>query len=228
MAYEYRHLDPNEIKRIRTVMAEAGCASHTSDLYQDEVLQILDADGTQESGAVIEVGCYLGGLTVQLAYACLKLGRRLHVVDINCQYMGTALHHITSLGLSKNVAAFLGDLQSYLSGVSFPRPLSAVVIDGDHRYDAVLADIKALVHGTSRPKHVVFHDFSLRYSTPELQDVRVDKAVRDGFGPHAELIPIGSVAGQDSVLRTVPEADGHFHEIGQPEGIHVRVGALKK
>jgi hypothetical protein len=69
-----------------------------------------------------------------------------------------------------------------------------------------------------KPYAAAFHDFSLRYSIRELQDVRVDKGVCDALD-NAIYRPIGEVAGQGRILQTTPGVDSRYHEPGTPEGV---------
>ena len=66
-----------------------------------------------------------------------------------------------------------------------------VFVDGDHRYDGVVADIRAIRSLATQPYACAFHDFSLRYADGSLIDVRVDRAIKDELGPEAPLV-VGS------------------------------------
>ena len=110
---------------------------------------------------------------------------------------------------------------------NYAKPI-LVFVDGDHRYDGVVADIKAIMNMTHRPHACGFHDFSLRYASGPLTIVRVDNAVRDQFGPDVPLQPIGEIAGSGNVLNTQPGQDQHYHEKGQPEGVIVMMSDVNE
>jgi len=217
-------LDMDMIDTMRSDMAAVNCQSHTTIKYQDDILNLLQSEADSVSCDVIEIGCYLGGLTTQLSYACAALGKRLHVVDINIQYLNNTLHHMDRLGVGKNVLCFTGDLETFLSTVRFDHPPLLIVIDGDHAYDGVIKDINAILKYQPQTKHLVFHDFSLRYVQPELANIRVDKAIQDTLGSLRPILPFGSEVKEGAPLATSPASDGHFHELGMHEGAHIHLG----
>lgn len=216
-------LDMDMIDKMRSDMAAINCHSHTTIKYQDDILNLLQSEADSVSCDVIEVGCYLGGLTTQLSYACAALGKRLHIIDINIQYLNNTLHHMDRLGVGKNILCFTGDLETFLSTVRFGHPPLLIVIDGDHTYDGVIKDINAILKYQPQTKHLVFHDFSLRYIQPELANIRVDKAIQDTLGILRPILPFGSEITEDALLATSPVANGHFHELGTHEGAHIRL-----
>ncbi len=102
-----------------------------------------------------------------------------------------------------------------------------VLIDADHHYDAVAADIRTLYAMASRPYAAAFHDFSLRYTTPELSNVRVDRALIDAFGEDFQHIKIGEIAAPGGpTLQITPQPDGHYHEFGYSEGVLIVLSQL--
>ena len=216
-------LDIDMIDKMRSDMAAINCHSHTTIKYQDDILNLLQSEADSVSCDVIEVGCYLGGLTTQLSYACAVLGKRLHIIDINIQYLNNTLYHMDRLGVSQNVLCFTGDLETFLSTVRFEHPPLLIVIDGDHTYDGVAKDINAIMKYQPKTKHLVFHDFSLRYIQPELANIRVDKAIQDSLGDIKTILPFGTEITKDAPLVTSPGSDGHFHELGTHEGAYIRL-----
>jgi len=219
----FTHLDAEKVNDIRQRGAEEKHGSQTTPAYQDDVLRILESGGMDQPGDVIEVGCFLGGLTAQLAYACSVLNKTLHVVDVNVNYLAGAMHHLEGLGVSRNVVYFLGTLDSYLSRTRFNDPLFLVVVDGDHSYEGVLADIKSVLKYQPVTRNLIFHDYSLRYNTPDMQHVRVDKAIIDAFDGVRDIRPVGSLACAEGPLKIVPQPNGHYHEEGFHEGAHVEL-----
>jgi hypothetical protein len=73
-------------------------------------------------GAVVEVGCYRGGLTAQLAHLCRRLGKAMYVVDVCPEYLEIAKISIRAVTGDDHVLYYRGDLagtrnppRSYLS-----------------------------------------------------------------------------------------------------------------
>jgi SAM-dependent methyltransferase len=211
------------IENINLAMAKVGCSSHTSKNYQNDVLELILA-GENIAGDVIEVGCYLGGLTAILAHATEIIGKKLYVVDISAEYVAIAKKEIEKNGLGTNIIFHVGDLADFLRYQRFSDPLYACIIDGDHHYKGVVADIRTILDKIPETKNVVFHDYSLRYTEQSgLSDVRVDKAIHDTFPSSTTISFIGEKAGEGQVLRIIPSADGHYHEKGKYEGALVKL-----
>lgn len=224
----YFHLNAAEIERIRAHMRAANCHSYTSRRYQDQVLDLLDKNSSHP-GAIVEIGCYLGGLTTQLAYACKALGKQLYVIDINFSYLARTAAAIDQLGVAGSVSLFHGNLHKFCSVTQIkPAPL-LFVVDGDHRYDGVVSDLWNILGSYPEARHAVFHDFSLRYDKPGYQNVRVDRALLDTLGGSFPIQPFGQMVSPNSGFHLSPSPrDGHYHEEGQPEAalIDVRAAAL--
>lgn len=209
---------PKSIAEIRAELDELGNISHTSIAFQDDILRIIETK-KDRGGCVIEVGCYRGGLTAQIATVCQTLQKQFYAVDINANYLSVAKDSVARAVEQDNTNYFVGNLtEFYASGILVDDPI-LVFLDGDHRYPGVVKDITAILESKRPPYAVAFHDFSLRYVTPELADVRVDRAIHDNFGAAVHLDPLGEIAGSGQTARTEPQPDGHYHEIGQPEGV---------
>ena len=206
------------IQQIRGELGESGDHSHTSFVFQDDLLKFIEQNsGTGDS--VIEVGCYRGGMTAQLGAACCALGKRLYVVDIDERYIDIAKSNVDRTIGPNQIIYFHGDLSTfYQSGLPEEKSI-LVFIDGDHRYSGVVRDIRAVLESQMPPYAVAFHDFSLRYRVSELLDVHVDQAIYDTFGREVRFRPIGEIAGRGMILATEVQPDGHYHERGQPEGV---------
>jgi hypothetical protein len=155
-------------------------------------------------------------MSAQLAYLARKLGQRFEIIDIDVNWN---MHAVEMAGSSDSVGFHHSDFQSFVATADPKIRPTLVFIDADHRYDAVVADIRTLYSMSSRPYSAAFHDFSLRYSTPELADVRVDLALLHAFGQDFQHIKIGSIAAPGGALRIAPEADGYYHELGYSEGV---------
>lgn len=209
-------MSDSELQKIRARLAADGNFSHTSLKFQDDLL-FYATKFAAHGNCIIEVGCWKGGLSAQFAYLARKLGQRFVAIDSYATYLEHARRTVEVTGAGEAVF-HLGDFQSFVATIDPALRPTLVLIDADHQYDAVTADIRTLYAMPSRPYCAAFHDFSLRYSTPEQSGVRVDRALVDAFGADFQHIKIGEVAGAGSTLITTPQPDGHYHELGYPEG----------
>jgi hypothetical protein len=224
--YMYRKENPMDKKidygflgRVRTQLKELGRDSHTTQIFQDNLIDFI-IENRDKGKNIIEVGCYKGGLTAQLAWVAKELGVKVDVIDIDNHYLNVTAETVNLFGLNEYVRFHACDLTTFVrNSPTYEKPIVAF-IDGDHRYQGVVEDIRAIQSFPIRPYSAVFHDFSLRYSDGILNDVRVDRAILDEFGDLVHLRPIGEIAGRGT-LRTLPAEDRHFHEEGQPEGVIV-------
>lgn len=223
------NLDAAEINRIRTYMRGEGAWSHTSDEYQNDILSLIDRDGPGTPGDIVEIGCYLGGLTAQLAYACKAVKKRLIIIDINFSYMGTAATHLSQLDCAMNTLLFLGGFEEFASVVSLKQTPFLFVIDADHHYSTVRKDVRTLLRNYPTAKYAAFHDFSLRHASEHDDPIRVDRGIMDVIGDNFPLTPIGQIAGEGSILRTAPlPTEPHYHQKGISEGVLIDVAAAAR
>ena len=213
--------DLGNLANLREAVDQIDRSSHTSLKFQDDLLGFI-LSNKDRGGGIIEVGCYHGGLTAQLAYVAKETGLPFDVIDIDHHYLNVAADTVDRVGLKGHAKFHAMDLPTFLRNSKLQtRPLM-VFVDGDHRYAGVVADIRAIRAVRPAPFSCSFHDFSLRYADGPLTDVRVDRAILDEFGPLVRLVPIGEVAGAGK-LRTVPAEDRHFHESGKSEGVIIEL-----
>jgi hypothetical protein len=217
-----------ELERIRARLIAEKNFSHTSEKFQDDLL-FFASKFAAHGNTMIEVGCWKGGLSAQFAYLARKLGQRFVVIDTEADCLEHARAAVEMAGGSDSTRFHHGDFQSFVATVDPEIRPTLVLIDADHRYDAVVSDIRTLYSMPSRPYSAAFHDCSLRISTPELSNVRVDLALHHAFGEDFEHVEIGEIAGMGKYLRVTPAADGHYHERGCSEGalIHCQTIAPK-
>jgi predicted O-methyltransferase YrrM len=151
-----------------------------------------------EGSEVIEVGCNHGGSSIVLAYACKQLQMRFYTIDIrreNLDYTGELLK---TSDLAAHCVFFHGTLSDFAATIRLQyRPL-LVFIDGDHRYSAVIKDIRAVYQLNYRPFAVAFHDFSLR--SQRIPEIAVDKAIYDALGDEIDIQRIGCQAPVEAAL----------------------------
>lgn len=207
-----------DIAALRDQIQADGNFSNTTMAFQDDLLRYGE-EFASRGNCFIEVGCLRGGMTAQLAALARDLGQKVHAIDIDPGFLSVA---------RDTVAATVGEGHAEFHHMDFTRFVaeagpeirpSLVLIDGDHFYDGVVADIVALFAMKSVPYAAAFHDYSLRYSHPEGAGVRVDLALHDTLGRGFEHVPLGEVARDGGALRTIPGPDHHFHELGKSEGV---------
>ncbi|MCK5660193.1 MAG: glycosyltransferase, partial [Methanosarcinales archaeon] len=203
---------------IRQHLEELGNHSHTSLIFQDDILNFI-REHVSCGDAVIEVGCYRGGLTAQLAQLCAHFGKLLYVIDIDKEYLNITKDSVRAICNDKHVHYYCGDLLQFVQEGICTSQVILAFIDGDHRYEGVVKDVEALYLMKPIPFAMAFHDFSLRYATDELKNVRVDRAIIDCLGDGIQYQTLGEIAGQGKILKTTPGEDGHYHEEGKPEGV---------
>lgn len=202
-----------EIQKIRDTLAAQWQNSYTSAKFQDTLLQFIH-DNSEMGGSVLEVGCYMGGLTAQLAWLCRELNKKFFTIDVGAEYIEIAKRNVDSLVPGSGTSWFLGDLAGFIKqhGETIPKPI-VVFIDGDHRYPGVVKDIQATLDMKPLPYAMVFHDFGLRARVPEYAETAVDRAIYDTLGRHIRMQDIG-----ETPLTNRPE-DAFYFEPGLPEGV---------
>ncbi|MDB5415458.1 MAG: hypothetical protein JWR10_3793 [Rubritepida sp.] len=203
----------------REKLRELGNHSHTTEKFQNDLVHYAEAFASQ-GNSLIEVGCFRGGLTAQLALIGKRLGQHLHVVDIDAGYLEVARQSVKAISGTRNVTFHLCDFATFTKRAGRKVRSSLTLIDGDHYYKGVVADIRALLAMPIRPFGVAFHDYSLRYASPELSEIRVDRALHDTLGEDFPHIPIGEMSRPGGPLQMNPAGkDVHFHQEGCSEGV---------
>lgn len=210
-----------DMKKIRSYCEQEGKISWTSREYQEAIHAVL-LDKALSPGSVVEVGCYKGGLSAQLAYFCKLLNKKFTFIDVNQNYLDSTENLLKDLGLDKNTKGFLGSFSDYMSNHGVEKPISLAVIDGDHDYDATKTDIHALL--SSPPQWAIFHDYSLRsFNTNE----NVQKAIEEPLAG-CQKTKIGTqFNGVGHPTKDNPYKDGHYWEVPGSEGIKVKIDDKK-
>lgn len=215
-----------QIDTVRETLNRMGNHSHTTEKFQNDLLRYADLFSSQGT-SLIEVGCFRGGLTAQFAWVGKQLGQHLHVIDIDAGYLQVAREAVLATTDASNVSFHLCDLATFIRDEGSEIRPSFALIDGDHFYKGVVADIRALLSMSIRPYGVAFHDYSLRYGDPALAEVRVDRALKDTLGHDFPHVKIGELSRLGGPLRTSPQgSDTHFHEIDCSEGVLVEFRSL--
>jgi hypothetical protein len=212
------HLEslPDRLATIRQHCQKEQCFSWTSPQYQNDLVQFL-TDHQQQGSGVVEVGCFRGGLSVQLACVCQFLGWPFYTMDVEKTFLQQTGQLLKRFGLHRHAVLFHGPLDQFVKKTRLHDRPALSVIDGDHRYDAVLQDIDALCRLNRVPYAAAFHDYSLRHTTI---DERVDAALQTRFGAGTVIRKIGTQfrAGGDHPTRQAPASDGHYWDTPGSEG----------
>jgi predicted O-methyltransferase YrrM len=87
---------------------------------------------------VVEVATYKGGLTAQLALICARLGWPCWSLDVDSSFAAMAADLVQRVGLAETVSFHFGPLESFTPMVKMAQRPVLVILDGDHRYDAVM------------------------------------------------------------------------------------------
>lgn len=221
-------LSEERLRKIRGFAEDKDSASQTKTTYQDSVLFFLRSNAFRGDN-VVEVGCYRGGLTVQYAYLCKELGKKLYVVDIDASLLAHTKELVEELGMGDIASFHLMDYNTFVKSRFFPNNTIATIIDADHSYVGCRKDCITLQNVLGSMYGVIFHDFTLRYTGWD--GVGVDKAVFEVFGQEVRLYPIGF----QSVASEKPTSGGAYLESNegvimvvpwQPDSVYRRNIAL--
>jgi len=200
--------------------------------FHPETSIVLHADLYQyirnhhaEGYGVIEIGCYKGGSSLVLAYACLEQGMPFHTIDINAGYLEDTRRLLHDLHVAKNASFFCGTMTEFAKKVHLKERPLLVFVDGNHNYEAALQDVQAIYRLNRRPVAIAFHDFSLR--SFRYAGIRVDQAVFAAFGPDVPLQRIGVQFGETPIpSKDKPSPSGSYWEAFGSEGVIIETQGL--
>lgn len=207
------------LNRMRNLLLQVGSKSSTSTTYQDDIAQYILENAKREE-AIIEIGCFKGGLTAQLAFMAKVTASRLYTIDIDPTWVSHTESLLQRFNLNTHTTYYCGTFDDFARTTIFTRKPLLLVIDGDHRYEAVVKDIQSIYKLNQIPKAVAFHDFSLRYV--EKFNTFVDRAIFDSFGQDIELIRIGQQIDDSSYMPKKANPDpkeGFYWEEHGSEGV---------
>jgi hypothetical protein len=204
------------LREIREDCQKVASFSWTSEKYQIDILSFI-ADHQDRGFGVIEVGCYRGGLSCLLAELCRALDWPFYTMDIDLAATEITSTMLARFGLDRLSTVFLGDLRTFARKIDLSLTPTLIVLDGDHRYEAVVDDIRSTYSLNQRPYAAAFHDYSLRHPTT---NERVNDAVADNFGVDIAVRHIGVQMVGDGTQPTKenPHADGHYWQVPGSEG----------
>jgi hypothetical protein len=208
-----------EIQQIRAQLTEREAASLSSLKFQDDLLDLI-VQNAETGDCIIEIGCYHGGLTAQLAFIAQRLGKRFISVDNDPSYIDIAEQTVKAVTPSASVNFFHGTFAQYVKSPDGQEKCILVFIDGMHTYEGVREDLEALYCVNPLPHIAVFHDFGLRANN---WDPAVDRALFDSFGQTFKYHPIGVLGGPSSGLATKvapgPWSDYFLDDV--PEAVYI-------
>ena len=177
----------------RIAQSEANYEEEGSIFYYRDNYNYLKAH-SQRLDTLIEVGCYLGGLSAIFALAAKRFGFVYYIVEYNLEYLLFTYERMARFAPDclGNIRFYHGTLAEFVR--QWRNPLSKrciyLEIDAAHWYDGVVADLRAS-HAIRRGIHsIACHDFHLR-SADWRRDLFVDRAIFSVFGCQAALRFIG-------------------------------------
>ena len=206
------------LNRMRNLLLKVGSKSSTSIPYQDAIARFI-FENVHKGGVIIEVGCYKGGLTAQLALMAKVSGSHLCTIDIAPEWISHTKVLLEKFNLNTHTTYYCGTFDNFADTTTFGKRPLLLVIDGDHRYEFVLKDIQSIYRLNKIPYAVAFHDFSLRYVNT--YNTFVDRAIFDSFGPDIELLRIGAQIDESPYMpkKNNPDPkDGFYWEEHGSEG----------
>ena len=145
---------------------------------------------------IVEIGSYCGGSTVVIATAARRRNRAVQVFAID-PFQSDGSHYLAGYErlFDGNVAEW-GVVDtitkvrttSVAASIGWKEPIDFLFVDGDHEYEAVLADIRAFVPFVRDGGIVAFHDY--KSGKPG-----VPRAVDELVAPnHPKIMQAGSLA----------------------------------
>lgn len=166
-----------ELDTINHFMARKNCVSMTSRKYRMDLLFFL-VNNADKGRYVCEIGPYKGGLTVQLAYVCKRLGKKLIICEAVREYAEIVQENLNELGYGEVVQIYVMPFTDFVAQNKIPQDTILTIIDANHIYPYALQNFQAFRTVRSNSHAVAFHDFGLR-DTDNIMGV--ERAVRETF-----------------------------------------------
>lgn len=166
-----------DIDMINQFMAKKKCVSMTSRKYRMDLLFFL-VNNADKGQYVCEVGPYKGGLTVQLAYVCERLGKKLIICEAVQEYADIVQENLDELGYAGVAQVHVMPFTDFVAQNKIPQDTILTIIDANHIYPYALQNFQAFRTVRDHSYAVAFHDFGLR-DTDNIMGV--ERAVRETF-----------------------------------------------
>jgi predicted O-methyltransferase YrrM len=172
---------------------------------EGDVLYRLARDG-EGTGAIVEIGSWMGRSTAWLAAGSMARGREhVHAVDTFdggpalkaedypiLKEQGTTYHVFTEnlerAGVFDHVEPVIADSRAAAAGWD-KGAIRLIFIDGDHSYEAVKADLEAWLPHVASGGYIVFDDVHDHY--PGVQRLTAE-ATAEG-GPLKRVLAVGKI-----------------------------------
>jgi len=164
-------------------------------LQPSDHLKLYEA-GYFARGPILEVGRFSAKSTIILALGLRDAGHpwRITSVDIDDKRLPVAVRNLREFEVLDRVSFIQGNSSTVVA--SLPETFDTVFIDGDHSYDAVVADVRALEGRVVSGGVVLFHDYQdRRNADPDEPAFGVQQAVED----HAEALGLAYRGGFGSI-----------------------------
>jgi cephalosporin hydroxylase len=177
-----------ESSRIARTAVSLGAAQ-----VEDELRQAIDLAGSTRPSVIVEIGCYKGGTL----YAWRQVCERVYGISLledrkydGGEPQGTESHGAVVLNGDSHDLLSREWLLSELDG----SPVDVLVIDADHRFEAVKRDIVAYAPLVRPGGLILMHDVLLRhpgFPDEEFQVWRMWEQLR----PHCDSSVVGTQVG---------------------------------
>ncbi len=137
---------PFNIKQLANIQVRSK-ASHAAGMMLYSLTFAMDPR------IVLEIGTYAGYTAIHTALALSGNGR-IWTIDIDGKGQQICIEESKRLGVNDKIKFIVGNSQS----INWYLPIDILYIDGDHSYDAVLADFTKYSPHVSIKGVIVFHD----------------------------------------------------------------------
>jgi len=97
----------DNVTLIRDRCKEIERFSWTSLRYQNDILRLI-LQNREKGGCIVEVGCFRGGLSAQLAYLAKVLTKKFYALDIDETAVATTVDTLSEFNLQDDVLVFQG------------------------------------------------------------------------------------------------------------------------
>src|SRR5262249_23043265 len=130
---------------------------------------------TPTSGAIVEIGSYLGRATIALAQGISNQKDKLvYAVDpLKEKLQKTFLDNVHQSGMDKKIVPIFAP--SVQASKSWQNPISLLFIDGDHSYEGVRDDFLSWKSYLQEGGLLVFHDSYFPGVAKLLNEIRTER-----------------------------------------------------
>jgi cephalosporin hydroxylase len=180
-----KQLESGEIARIAVSLGAAQ--------IEDELRQVIELAGSVRPSVIVEIGCYKGGTLYAWKQLCQRVYGITLLQDEKYDRGGTQIiehHGAVVLHGNSHEPPSRQWLQSELGGTS----VDVLVIDADHRFEAVKEDIITYAPLVRPGGLILMHDVLLRYPKFPDREFQVWR-LWEQLQPHCDSSVAGSQVG---------------------------------